>query len=54
MMEFAMKFGAEKVEFICLWDGLGGDGPGGTRHLMKEVHNRAGRIHWLNTKELWN
>ena len=54
MMESAMKFGAEKVEFICLWDGLGGDGPGGTRHLMKEVHNRAGRIHWLNTKELWN
>jgi len=54
MMESAMKFGAEKVEFICLWDGHGGDGPGGTRHLVREVRNRAGRIHWLNTTELWN
>jgi hypothetical protein len=54
MMESAMKFGAQKVEFICLWDGKGGDGPGGTQHLVREVRNRAGRIHWLNTAELWS
>jgi len=54
MMESAMKFGPEKVEFVCLWDGRGGDGPGGTRHLMQEVRNRAGRTHWLNTTQLWN
>src|SRR5262249_29255510 len=43
MMEAAIRFGAEKVEFICLWNGRGGDGPGGTRHLMEEVGSRAGR-----------
>jgi hypothetical protein len=53
MMESAMKFGAEKIEFVCLWDGRSGDGPGGTRHLMQEVRSKAGRIHWLNTTQLW-
>jgi hypothetical protein len=54
MMEAAMRFGAERVEFICLWNGRGGDGPGGTRHLMQEVRTKAGRIHWLDTTKLWN
>jgi hypothetical protein len=54
MMDAAMQFGAERVEFICLWNGQGGDGPGGTRHLMQEVRSKAGRIHWLNTTQLWN
>lgn len=54
MLEQATRFGAEKVEFICLWDGQRGDGPGGTRHLMAEVKRKKGRVHWLNTTELWN
>jgi hypothetical protein len=54
MMESAMKFGAERVEFVCLWNGQGGDGPGGTRHLIQEVRRKAGRIHWLNTTKLWS
>jgi hypothetical protein len=53
MLEAASRFGAEKVEFICLWNGKGGDGPGGTRHLMEEVSRRAGRTHWLDTTQLW-
>jgi hypothetical protein len=53
MLESAMQFGPEKVEFICLWNGMQGDGPGGTRHLMQEVQRRAGRIHWLDTTKLW-
>ena len=53
MLEAASRFGAEKVEFICLWDGQGGDGPGGTQHLMQEVKRRAGRTHWLDTTQLW-
>jgi monoamine oxidase len=54
MLQTAMRFGAEKVDFICLWNGKGGDGPGGTQHLMREVRCRAGRIHWLNTNHLWH
>lgn len=54
MLESAMRFGAEKVEFICLWNGKQGDGPGGTRHLMEEVRRNAGRTHWLDTTKLWS
>jgi hypothetical protein len=53
MLEAAARFGNEKVDFICLWNGQGGDGPGGTQHLMKEVRRKAGRSHWLNTSQLW-
>ena len=53
MLESALRFGAEKVDFICLWNGQGGDGPGGTQHLMNEVRQRSGRVHWLDTRRLW-
>jgi hypothetical protein len=53
MMEAADRFGADKVDFICLWNGQQGDGPGGTRHLMEEVRNKGGRVHWLDTTKLW-
>jgi hypothetical protein len=54
MLEAAMRFGAEKVEFICLWNGKGGDGPGGTQHLMQEVRRKAGRVHWIDTTKAWS
>jgi hypothetical protein len=53
MLDSAVRFGAEKVDFICLWNGRGGDGPGGTQHLMEEVRRRTGRTHWLDTTRLW-
>ena len=53
MLESACVFGADKVHFICLWNGQGGDGPGGTQHLMHEVRNRQGQSHWLDTTKLW-
>ncbi|RZL88865.1 MAG: hypothetical protein EOP82_21600 [Variovorax sp.] len=53
MLEAASRFGAEKVRFICLWDGKGGDGPGGTQHLMQEVSRRHGQTHWLDITQLW-
>jgi hypothetical protein len=53
MLASALRFGADKVEFVCLWDGEGGDGPGGTRDMMDEIRNRGGRARWLNTTKLW-
>jgi len=53
MLKAATRFGSEKLDFICLWNGQGGDGPGGTHHLMQEVRNRGGRVYWLNTTQLW-
>ena len=53
MLDAASRFGPDRLDFICLWNGEGGDGPGGTRHMMEEVRNRGGRALWLETKKLW-
>ncbi len=54
MLEAASRFGAERLDFVCLWNGEGGDGPGGTRHMMQEVRSRGGEVVWLDTKILWD
>ena len=53
MLVAALRFGADNVDFVCLWNGEGGDGPGGTRHMMEEVSQRRGRTHWLDTTKVW-
>ena len=53
MLEDALAFGAERLCFICLWDGGGGDGPGGTRRLVEEVPRRGGQTCWIDTNKLW-
>ncbi len=50
----AISWGPEKVRFICLWDGGGGDGPGGTRHMYESVKNRSGRVYVIDSKQLFN
>ncbi len=53
MLDAASRFGPDKVDLVCLWNGEGGDGPGGTRHMMEEVRMRGGRALWLDTRKLW-
>ena len=53
MLEAASRFGVDRVELVCLWDGKGGDGPGGTRHLLDVVAANHGRIHRIDTTLLW-
>jgi hypothetical protein len=48
----ALSYGIDKVRFICLWDGGGGDGSGGTAHMYHEVKARTGRVHWIDIREL--
>lgn len=31
-------------QVVCLWDGRGGDGPGGTAHLVAEARRRGGDV----------
>ena len=54
LLDSALGSGADRVEFICLWNGGGGDGPGGTQHMVREVEQHGGRVHWLDTRTLWN
>jgi hypothetical protein len=53
MLQSAARFGDEKLVFISLWNGQGGDGPGGAQHLMEEARRKTGRVHWLDTTKLW-
>jgi hypothetical protein len=54
MLKSAARFGSERIAFICLWDGQGGDGPGGAKHLMDEARHKTSRIYWLDTRILWD
>lgn len=48
----ALAYGVEKVHFICLWDGGGGDGKGGTAHMYAEVKRRSGNVTWIDSRTL--
>ena len=52
LLSSALAYGVDKLRFICLWDGGGGDGPGGTAHMYREVLRRNGRIAWIDTRRL--
>ena len=54
LLDTALACGPERVDFICLWDGGGGDGAGGTRHMVGEVEARGARVRWLDTRTLWS
>ena len=49
----ALARGIKKVHFICLWNGGGGDGPGGTAHMYNEVKRRTGQVIWIDTRTAW-
>jgi len=53
MLDSAVRFGIEKLVFICLWNGQDGDAPGGTQHFMSEATRKTNRIFWLDTRKLW-
>ncbi|PXW99392.1 hypothetical protein C7444_101222 [Sphaerotilus hippei] len=52
LLNTALAHGPDKLRFICLWNGAGGDGPGGTQHLMAEAQQRTGEVWWVDTRDL--
>ena len=48
----ALAWGVDNLRFVCLWDGGGGDGPGGTKHMVEEVKRRTGRVYWIDSRAL--
>ncbi|OKO81571.1 hypothetical protein AC628_06445 [Bradyrhizobium sp. NAS96.2] len=54
MLERAARFGDKKLAFVCLWNGEGGDGPGGAKHLMDEAGRKTTWVYWLDTRKLWD
>lgn len=54
MLESSLAFGADKVRFICVWNGAGGDGPGGTEHMRRVVAQSGGAEFWIDTRQVCN
>jgi hypothetical protein len=54
LLDRALGRGAATLRFLCLWDGSGGDGPGGTQHMIEEVRRHGGRVQVLDTTTLWS
>ena len=52
LLHTALAHGPDKARCIVLWDGGGGDGPGGTRHMVEEVRRRTGHVSWIDIKDV--
>ena len=53
MLHNALAIGDADTTLIALWDGKGGDGPGGTEHMVQSVRERGARAVILDTKQLF-
>jgi hypothetical protein len=52
LLDTALAHGPDQVHFVCLWNGGGGDGPGGTAHMVEQVRAQGGQVHWIDTRTL--
>jgi len=54
MLDEARRIGGPNVVFLCLWNGEGGDGPGGTRHMMDAVRRQTGgEVIWIDIRQFY-
>lgn len=53
MLYNALAAGGISTSLIALWDGQGGDGPGGTEHMVQVAADRGARTTILDTKSLF-
>jgi hypothetical protein len=52
MLREAQRLGGGALVFVCVWDGEGGDGPGGTRHLVDAVEAAGGQVRQIDPGRL--
>lgn len=52
LLETALAQGPGRLRLVLLWNGAGGDGPGGTRHMMQQVQAVGAPVHWVDTRSL--
>ena len=52
MLAEAQRLAPSGVIFVSLWNGEGGDGPGGTKHMMDAVRSTGGQVHWIDIRRL--
>lgn len=52
MLDEALRAGRASTVLLCVWNGEGGDGPGGTRHMIDVVRAAGGEVRWIDTRRL--
>jgi tetratricopeptide (TPR) repeat protein len=52
LLNIALKTGGMHMSLIALWDGKGGDGPGGTEHMVKEARQRGAKVIIIDVGQL--
>jgi tetratricopeptide (TPR) repeat protein len=52
MLNSALVYGAHKVTLLALWNGEGGDGPGGTQDMVETARARGAKVVILDAKPL--
>lgn len=50
LLDSAIAYGADKLRFLCLWDGKSGDGPGGVGHMIDAVQGHGGVVCRIDTQ----
>jgi hypothetical protein len=53
MLYNALMLGGTNTTLIALWDGKGGDGPGGTQHMVESAAERGAHTIILDTNKLF-
>ena len=52
MLDCAFEWTAGEVALLALWDGKGGDGPGGTADMVRRARTRGARVQLLDASRL--
>lgn len=52
LLESALGHGTQKLRLVLLWNGEGGDGPGGTRDMMARAEGLGAPVYWVDTRQL--
>jgi len=52
MLNNALVYGASRVTLVALWNGEGGDGPGGTQDMVDTARTRGAKVVILDAKPL--
>jgi hypothetical protein len=53
MLQSALAHGADKLTLLVLWDGQGGDAPGGTQHMVDVAGAAGAAVRHLNSRVLF-
>ena len=52
MLDLALENGGENMTLIALWNGKGGDGEGGTEHMVKIAKQQGAGVKIIDTNKL--